>query len=107
MTGEYPHVPAAFINAIRDEEGTKEEACDWLQKQWNETCALRRELDGRLSTPVANYEKMTPEEVLAEMKTRRYSRTGQTEVILMKGAALIEELQEELRNIKFGRGYPS
>lgn len=39
---EYPHVPAAFINAIR-EEGTKAEACDYLQNQWNETCALRAE----------------------------------------------------------------
>ena len=38
---DYPHVPAAFINAIRA-DGTKEEACDWLQKLWNETCALRR-----------------------------------------------------------------
>ena len=36
-----PHVPAAFINAIR-EEGTKEEACDFLQDQWNEVVALRR-----------------------------------------------------------------
>lgn len=40
--GEYPHVPAAFINAIR-EEGTKAEACDWLQKQWNEICDLREQ----------------------------------------------------------------
>lgn len=39
---DYPHVPAAFINAIR-EEGTKVEACDYLQEQWNETCALRAE----------------------------------------------------------------
>ena len=37
----FPHVPAAFINAIR-EEGTKEEACNLLQKQWNETCALKK-----------------------------------------------------------------
>lgn len=36
----YPRVPAAFINAIA-EEGTKEEAVQWLQKQWDETCALR------------------------------------------------------------------
>lgn len=36
---EHPHVPAAFINAIR-EEGTKAEAIDWLQKTWNERCAL-------------------------------------------------------------------
>ncbi len=41
--GEYPHVPAAFINAIA-EEGPKAEAVAWLQKQWNETCALRAEL---------------------------------------------------------------
>ena len=40
---EYPHVPAAFINSIR-EEGTKDEALDWLQKQWNETCYLRAAL---------------------------------------------------------------
>ncbi len=38
-----PFVRAAFINAIR-EEGTKTEACDYLQKQWNETCALRTAL---------------------------------------------------------------
>jgi len=40
---KYPHVPAAFINAIR-EEGTKTEACNFLQEQWNETCALRAAL---------------------------------------------------------------
>ena len=37
---DYPHVPAAFINAIA-EEGTKAEAVEYLQKQWNEVCALR------------------------------------------------------------------
>ena len=37
----YPHCPAAFINAIAD-EGTKVEAVQWLQKTWNECCALRR-----------------------------------------------------------------
>ena len=36
-----PHTPAAFINAIR-EEGTKAEACDWLQKTWNELVQLKR-----------------------------------------------------------------
>lgn len=39
-TNNCPHVPAAFINSIR-EEGTKEEALFWLQEQWDETCALR------------------------------------------------------------------
>jgi len=39
---EYPHVRAAFINAIA-EEGTKEEAVKFLQAQWNETCALHAE----------------------------------------------------------------
>lgn len=43
MTEQYPHVPAAFINAIA-EEGTKAEAIEWLQKTWNEVCALRQEL---------------------------------------------------------------
>lgn len=42
LSEEYPHVPAAFINAIY-EEGTKDEAIGWLQKTWNELCAIRRE----------------------------------------------------------------
>lgn len=37
---EYPHVPAAFINSIAD-EGSKREAVEWLQRTWNELCALR------------------------------------------------------------------
>lgn len=40
---EAPHVQAAFINAIR-EEGTKQEACDRLQKVWNENCALKKQI---------------------------------------------------------------
>lgn len=31
----YPHVPAAFINAL-SEEGTKKECIAFLQEQWNE-----------------------------------------------------------------------
>lgn len=42
-TPKYPHVPAAFINAIA-EEGTKAEAIHYLQETWNELCAARREL---------------------------------------------------------------
>lgn len=38
-----PHVPAAFINAIA-EEGSKAEAIEYLQKEWNENCQLRRSL---------------------------------------------------------------
>jgi len=37
---DYPRAPAAFINAIA-EEGARAEAAEWLQKQRNETCALR------------------------------------------------------------------
>lgn len=40
MTDQFPHVPAAFINAI-SEEGTKAEAVACLQKEWNENCALK------------------------------------------------------------------
>jgi len=35
-----PHCQAAFINAIR-EEGTKEEACNYLQETWNDLCEAR------------------------------------------------------------------
>ena len=50
---DYPHVQAAFINAIA-EEGTKAEAIEWLQKQWNETCALQKAL--RFCADLANEE---------------------------------------------------
>ena len=40
MTEQVPHVPAAFINALA-EEGTKAEAVAYLQKEWNENCALK------------------------------------------------------------------
>lgn len=40
---EYPHSPAAFINAIAD-EGTKAEAIEWLQKTWNELVYIRKEV---------------------------------------------------------------
>lgn len=40
---EFPHVPAAFINAIA-EEGTKEEAIEWLQKRWNQLAWTEEEL---------------------------------------------------------------
>lgn len=40
---DYPYVPAAFINAIA-EEGTKQEAVEWLQKLWNQNCALRAKI---------------------------------------------------------------
>ena len=42
MPDKDAHVSAAFINAIA-EEGTKAEAVEWLQKLWNENCALREE----------------------------------------------------------------
>lgn len=48
---EYPHVPAAFINAIA-EEGTKAEAVAYLQKQWNENCALRAQLKRAEENPM-------------------------------------------------------
>jgi len=47
---DYPHIPAAFINAIA-EEGTKAEAVQWLQKLWNENCALRTALKGAGAEP--------------------------------------------------------
>lgn len=37
-----PIMRAAFINAIAD-EGTKEEAVEWLQKTWDEKCQLERQ----------------------------------------------------------------
>lgn len=54
-TPVYAHVPAAFINALA-EEGTKDEAIFWLQKQWNECCALRSDLE-REKEEASSYHK--------------------------------------------------
>lgn len=54
-TAESPHVPAAFINAIA-EEGDKAEAIHYLQKTWNEACALKVRnavLEGHLTAILA------------------------------------------------------
>lgn len=39
----YPHVPAAFINALR-EESSKQELAEYLQTEWNIACALRKQI---------------------------------------------------------------
>jgi hypothetical protein len=44
MTTKYPHVNAAFINAL-SEEGTKEQVLRFLQDQWNETVYLKKKLN--------------------------------------------------------------
>lgn len=40
---KYPRQPAAFINVIA-EEGTKEEAVQFLQETWDELCFVRQQL---------------------------------------------------------------
>ena len=70
---EYPHVQAAFINVIR-EGGSKDEACDYLQKFWNKSCALEdrvEELEAALKSAIAVLEHYNPElakQVLATTK---------------------------------------
>jgi hypothetical protein len=51
-----PHCQAGFINAIR-EEGTHEDACDWLQKTWNELMQAKKE-NARLRAVDAKTEKL-------------------------------------------------
>lgn len=45
MKTKAPHVPAAFINAIAAEEGTKEEAVRYLQETWNDYRQAVKERD--------------------------------------------------------------
>lgn len=56
---ETPHVPAAFINAIA-EEGDMDEAVHYLQKTWNEACALKSQND-RLRSDLATARKALEE----------------------------------------------
>ena len=59
----YPHVNAAHINALA-EEGTREELIEWLQKQWDEICVLRKALaeakDGTGAIPVVGQFECAP-----------------------------------------------
>ena len=41
---DFPHVQAAFINALA-EEGTREELVTYLQKTWNELCFVKAQRD--------------------------------------------------------------
>jgi hypothetical protein len=67
---KYPYVPAAFINAVA-EEGTLDEAVSWLQKLWNENCALRGALEEIATSRVMAADLATiAREVLAEDQGR-------------------------------------
>lgn len=85
---EHPHVPAAFINAIAD-EGTKAEAIESLQKQWNENCALRAELKA-LRAPAQT--QPTPSE--AELVKTEIARANEQDTAI---SASEVEFMDELR----------
>lgn len=69
---KYPHVPAAFINAIAD-EGTKNSAIEYLQKTWNELCAMRAAL--RRMTPEPKF-CSRPDECAGKNTCQRQFDTG-------------------------------
>jgi len=54
-----PHVPAAFVNALA-EEGTRDELVTWLQKLWNENCALRSPVVNAADAMISEIEKRFP-----------------------------------------------
>lgn len=64
MSDKYPHVRAAFINAIAD-EGTKEEAVQFLQEEWNENCVLRAALSKIAELQDDKIQSATPDIVFA------------------------------------------
>jgi hypothetical protein len=81
-----PHTPAAFINAIA-EEGTKQEAIQWLQKIWNELAETKRLL-------VEAREDVA--ELLERMKTEGWHRDDRIEwhvALLSRIDAAIKELK--------------
>lgn len=60
MLGLSPHRPAAFINAI-EEEGTKQEAIEWLHTTWDElqdALALIKELQADNKALTAKIKKL-------------------------------------------------
>lgn len=82
----YPHCPAAFINAIAD-EGSKAEAIEWLQRTWNELCAVRAELSA-LQAKVAAGEK-DAQDAARYRWLRALSDANQFEVYDMARAPLL------------------
>ena len=68
-----PHVPAAFINVIA-EEGTKDEAIRWLQKTWNDYCAVKEELTALRASIEAERDKAL--EDAAKVCDERFMRSN-------------------------------
>lgn len=71
MTQTYPHVQAAFINSIR-EEGTRQQACNYLQEQWNETVFLH----GKVKTQAAEIARLKAALVLAAIPLESQQMTS-------------------------------
>ena len=81
MATSHPHVPAAFINAIA-EEGTKAEAIEYLQKTWNELCALQ--------SSVAQRPELTHSPAL-EHRADGYFRPASLRTIIARAALAVIE----------------
>ena len=79
------HHPAAFINAIA-EEGTKAEAVEWLQRQWNENCELRK-LNAEM------LDALRDAELQIDYLSVKFQRTGSGEAILARTRAAIAKAE--------------
>ena len=104
-----PHAQAAFINALR-EEGTRDEACNRLQKVWNERCALAAEVERleKLSEEaVAKCVTLHSRAVSAEAKVREQA----LDYLALDGQAIealaeVERLREALADfVAMGESY--
>lgn len=74
----YPHVHAAFINSIA-EDGTKAEAIEWLQRQWDENCRLRAAVDAIYYAAYWKEDRLCDAEGLwSELRDAAKLRRGQT-----------------------------
>lgn len=85
-----PHVPAAFINAIA-EEGTKDEAIQFLQKQWNECCAMRDTI-ASLTEEVERLQREKHEE--RELAEKMFSEAGEVAFVGIRDFAAVKARAE-------------
>jgi hypothetical protein len=94
---EAPHVPAAFINALA-EEGTKTEAIWYLQKYWNEACALGARL--KEATRLINEGSDTLEKLI-----KAEARVSELEKLVEGGLAAVNAARGEEQASMAGHDY--
>jgi hypothetical protein len=98
---EVRHFPAAFINNIA-EEGTKEEAIQWLQKIWNQFMTYREDVNTQneqLLVELKTVREQVQQLITAGLDTSRRSPQSAHEDLEHGPSAWMSPVERELRKL--------